>query len=165
MNSQPSDSTTKENTEDNQKADYVIYFSFLITGTLNMLLLFVLLSAAQDVLAGTTIQTSALLVAGVVPYSVIILLAPYFIKRIPYVVRFVIVFVGVVVAYFVLGLTSAIKWKVLAVVISGLTIGLSDLSIVGLTAYFIPSVLAAYSSGTGGGMLLAPVYYTGMYKT
>ena len=52
-----------------------------------------IIAAAQDIIVGSDIPTSAALSCVVGPYTLITLVCPYFVQKIPYLVRIVVVFV------------------------------------------------------------------------
>jgi len=136
--------------------------SFWVLGILNYATFLALLSGAQDILAGSVLQTSTVLMSAIVPYCIVVFFAPYFVKSIPYVLRFSVVFLIYATSFLVLGIVHGVKWKLSAMVIMSFGMGIADMSMVALTSYFTnASVLSAYSTGTGAGLVIGALYYTG----
>lgn len=105
------------------------------------------------------------LLADIIPAFVTKLIAPYFIHVVPYWVR-VIVFVALsVLGMMIVAMSPSykdggtIESKVVGIVLASLSAGGGELSFVGLTHFYGPFSLAAWSSGTGAaGLVGAGVY-------
>lgn len=135
--------------------------AFFLCSIVDYVAFIVVLSGAQDILAGTNIQTSTILLADIGPSFLMDFLFPYFSKRIPYFLR---VITGVLLcctAFLALGLIDDVRVKIMAVILSSFGVGVVSTCSVGLMSYFNPSVLSLYSTGSGLANLVAPLYYTG----
>lgn len=130
-------------------------------GLINNVLYVIILSAALD-LVGPDIPKGIVLLADVMPSFITKLIAPYFIHRIPYRVRiiiFVILSSGGMVLIALTPSDRAVGIKLLGVIIGSLSSGGGELSFLGLTHYYGPFSLAAWSSGTGGAGLIGAGLY------
>lgn len=141
--------------------DTSINVSFFIYSTMLCVVLSVFMIAAQDILEGTTIPTSTVLLADIGPLSVAPLVLPFFINKIPYTVRIVAFVVGHFTAFMILGFTENVNIKICAVSLATFSTGVGDISLLSLTSYFKPTVLSWYSTGSGVGLIIAPLYYSG----
>ncbi|KAJ5172855.1 hypothetical protein N7492_005448 [Penicillium capsulatum] len=145
-------------------ADPRVCAAFWLFGLINNVLYVILLSAALD-LVGPDLPKGIVLLADIVPAFVTKLVAPYFIHAVPYWVR-VIIFVGLSVLGMLIVATSpsyteggTIDSKIVGIVLASFSAGGGELSFVGLTHFYGPFSLAAWSSGTGAaGLVGAGVY-------
>jgi battenin len=130
-------------------------------GLVNNVLYVIILSAALD-LVGPEVPKGIVLLADVMPSFITKLIAPYFIHRIPYQVRiiiFVILSSGGMVLIALTPSDRAVSIKLVGIVIGSLSSGGGELSFLGLTHYYGPFSLAAWSSGTGGAGLIGAGLY------
>mgnify|MGYP001793129555 CR=1 FL=1 len=139
-------------------------FAFFVFGCLIYATYSVIISGAQDILAGTLIQTSLVLVANIGPYFFVTLIAPYFIQRIPYFARIVSVFVTETLGFLLLVCSTQVHWKLMGVALASVGYGIGEVSIVALTTFYHEVTVSSYSAGTGTGFVVAPLYYTGKFK-
>jgi battenin len=131
---------------------------------INNVLYVVILSAALD-LVGSGFPKGVVLLADVVPSFACKLTAPYFIHLVPYPVRIVIFVALSVLGMLIIALTpattdgGAISTKLAGIVLASLSSGGGELSFLGLTHYYGPFSLAAWSSGTGAAGLVGAGAY------
>ena len=139
-------------------------FAFYAFGALIYTVYSVIISGAQDILAGTFIPTAAVLVTNVGPYFLVTMIAPYFIHKVPYVVRIVAIYVFFTAGLFIIVYAKEVYLKLVGICTTSLGAGIGEVSFFTLTAYYEKVTVAAYSAGTGSGFILGPLYYTGMFK-
>lgn len=135
--------------------------AFYAFGALIYTVYSVIISGAQDILAGTFIPTAAVLVTNVGPYFLVTMIAPYFIHKVPYVVRIVAVYVFFTAGLFIIVYAKEVYLKLVGICTTSLGAGIGEVSFFTLTAYYEKVTVAAYSAGTGSGFILGPLYYTG----
>lgn len=153
---------TQPKTQKNEETESVcLRVAFFLCGVLIYAVFVILLTGAQDILSGTEIQTSSVLLANIAPYTLVPLVFPLFAKSVPYIVRFIFVVICILTGCLSLGLIHNVYWKLAAVCLTSLGAGVADSSVIGLTSYFKPSILSWYSTGTGTGFVIGPLYYTG----
>ena len=119
-----------------------------------------IIAAAQDILVGSDIPTSAALSCVVGPYTLITLVCPYFVQKIPYLVRIVVVFVLYVCSLFGLVYTDHVEAKLLVVCFVSFAVGVGEMSSIAMTSFYHQGVVGVFSAGTGVGFIAAPLYYT-----
>ena len=119
------------------------------------------IAAAQDILAGTLIQTSMVLIADIGPYFLVTLIAPFFMQNIPYFARITTVFLSGIVGFLMLAFAEQVHWKLIGVGITSFGYGVGEVTFLALTSFYHEMTLSAYSAGTGAGFVMAPLYYTG----
>ena len=135
--------------------------AFYAFGALIYTVYSVIISGAQDILAGTFIPTAAVLVTNVGPYFLVTMIAPYFIHKVPYVVRIVAVYAFFTAGLFIIVYAKEVYLKLVGICTTSLGAGIGEVSFFTLTAYYEKVTVAAYSAGTGSGFILGPLYYTG----
>lgn len=136
--------------------------AFFIFGTLIYATYSLVIAGAQDILAGTYIQTSMVLVADIGPYFAVTLIAPYFMQKVPYFVRIATVFLSGIGGFLMLAFSKQVHWKLIGVGIASFGYGVGEVTFLALTSFYHEITLSAYSAGTGAGFVIAPLYYTGM---
>ena len=141
-----------------QKSTLLAFFVF---GALIYAMYSLMIAGAQDILAGTYIQTSMVLVANIGPYVMVTLVAPFFMRKIPYFVRICFVFLTGAVGFTVVVCSKEVGWKLIGIGMASFGYGVGEVSFLALTSYFHSTALSAYSAGTGVGFVSAPLYYTG----
>ena len=137
--------------------------AFFVFGALIYATYSLVIAGAQDILAGTFIQTSMVLVADIGPYFAVTLIAPYFMQKIPYFVRIATVFLTGIVGFFMLAFAEQVHWKLIGVGIASFGYGVGEVTFLALTSFYHEVTVSAYSAGTGAGFIIAPLYYTGMF--
>ncbi|XP_015755877.1 PREDICTED: protein BTN1-like [Acropora digitifera] len=136
--------------------------AFYAFGALIYTVYSVIISGAQDILAGTFIPTAAVLVTNVGPYFLVTMIAPYFIHKVPYVVRIVAIYAFFTAGLFIIVYAKEVYLKLVGICTTSLGAGIGEVSFFTLTAYYEKVTVAAYSAGTGSGFILGPLYYTGL---
>ncbi|XP_031574108.1 protein BTN1-like [Actinia tenebrosa] len=151
--------TTKSDSERTQQGN--VFPAFALFGCFFTSLTSVILAGTQDTLAGTYKPSTTVLLAGVVPLLIVDVIAPYFVNRIPNLVLVFTASISVSVGLIILAYAD-VEWKIAAVALLAFGVAVGTITIVSLTSYFEPSAVSAYSSGTGVGFLLGPLYYTAL---
>lgn len=136
--------------------------AFFVFGALIYATYSLVIAGAQDILAGTFIQTSMVLVADIGPYFVVTLIAPYFMQKIPYFVRIATVFLTGIGGFLMLAFAKQVHWKLMGVGIASFGYGVGEVTFLALTSFYHEVTVSAYSAGTGAGFIIAPLYYTAM---
>ncbi|KAL9988099.1 hypothetical protein ACROYT_G002503 [Oculina patagonica] len=150
----------KQNQQERERLRTVT--AFFIFGTLIYATYSLVIAGAQDILAGTFIQTSMVLVADIGPYFVVTLIAPYFMQKIPYFARITTVFLSGIGGFLMLSFSKQVHWKLIGVGIASFGYGVGEVTFLALTSFYHEVTLSAYSAGTGAGFVIAPLYYTAM---
>ncbi|TAQ88212.1 hypothetical protein B7494_g3455 [Chlorociboria aeruginascens] len=142
-------------------AESSVLIAFWFFGLINNVLYVIIISAALD-LVGPNVPKSVVLLADVLPSFVTKLLAPYFIHKISYSFRILIICFLSSAGMLLVALTpatSAISIKMIGVTMASLSAGGGELSFLSLTHYYGHFSLAAWGSGTGGAGLAGAGLY------
>jgi len=150
----------KPNQEERERLRTVT--AFFIFGSLIYATYSLVIAGAQDILAGTFIQTSMVLVADIGPYFLVTLIAPYFMQKIPYFARIMTVFLCGIGGFLMLSFSKQVHWKLIGVGIASFGYGVGEVTFLALTSFYHEVTVSAYSAGTGAGFVIAPLYYTAM---
>ena len=103
--------------------------AFFIFGSIIYSAHSLIISAAQDILAGTFIQTSLVFIALALPLFLVSLIAPYFMQRISYSIRIATHGLALMSGILVLALAKHVHWKLLGVVIAAFGLSVGEASI------------------------------------
>ncbi|KAI1651316.1 Batten's disease protein Cln3 [Daldinia loculata] len=144
-----------------QNADTSALTAFWLFGLINNVLYVIILSAAQD-LVGSEVPKGLVLLADVLPSFLTKLIAPYFIHKVPYWLRIIVLVVTSSLGMFMIALTppdKSVGVKMAGVILASLSSGAGELSFLGLTHYYGHMSLAAWGSGTGGAGLIGAGLY------
>ncbi|KAJ5618425.1 hypothetical protein N7528_007068 [Penicillium herquei] len=145
-------------------ADPRVCIAFWLFGLINNVLYVILLSAALD-LVGPDVPKGIVLLADIIPAFTTKLIAPYFIHMVPYSIRVIVFVVLSVVGMVVVALSPSyteggmITSKIIGIVLASFSAGGGELSFMGLTHFYGPFSLAAWSSGTGAAGLVGAGAY------
>ncbi|WQF81069.1 Putative batten's disease protein Cln3 [Colletotrichum destructivum] len=142
-------------------ADTQVVVAFWFLGLINNVLYVIILSAAQD-LVGSSVPKGVVLLADVLPSFFTKLVAPYFIHRVPYALRVLVLIALSCTGMLLVALTPpgrSVAVKMVGVVIASLSSGGGELSFLGLTHYYGPASLAGWGSGTGAAGLVGAGLY------
>lgn len=154
------DSGTPVKTDTERLITVVAFFSF---GFILYSVYSLLIAAAEDILRGSDIPTSAVISCIVGPYVLITLISPYFAQNIPYLPRVIVVFILYEAGLFSLVYVTDVWAKLLSVCLVSFAFGVGEMSSIAMTSFYKPVVVGVFSAGTGVGFITAPLYYTGNF--
>ncbi|KAI1004986.1 hypothetical protein K3495_g3234 [Podosphaera aphanis] len=145
--------------------DSRVILAFWLFGLFNNVSFVIILSAALD-LVGPSVPKSLVLLADVSPSFLTKLIAPYFISHVSYSTRILVMFILSTIGMFTIALTpsvveqgGSVTIKLVGVVLSSISSGLGELSMLGLSHFYGPASLAAWGSGTGAAGLVGAGLY------
>ena len=158
---------TMENTEDKrpvvkEKARNIICFFAL--GVLSLIYDEIWVTAAEDVLSGSKIATTNVIIAIALPVLAVKISAPWFIQKCSYLYKS-----GIVVFLLVAGLIVIVSAESVLLRLFGISIiesgaSFSEITFLALTAAYEDVTVSAFVAGIGVSSLLGPLYYTGNYN-
>lgn len=122
-------SESKETRSDTTKKEHmknlVAFYAF---GALIYTVYSVIISGAQDILAGTFIPTAAVLVTNVGPYFLVTMIAPYFIHKVPYALRIVAIYALFTAGLFIIVYAKEVYLKLVGICTTSLGAGIGEVS-------------------------------------
>jgi len=138
-----------------------ITLCFCVFGTFTFFNQEMLLIASQDILSGLKLPTSTILICLVGPLTITKIIAPWFIQRIPYVVKVSFVVLGMTLGLVLIVFVENINVKLLGIAVNSMATGTSEVTFLGLTSFYPRTYISAFVAGTGMSCLVSPLYYTG----
>ena len=134
---------------------------FFLLGLLTMVIDETFLVAAQDILSGSTLATSTVILAIAVPVLLAKLIAPWFMQIFQYSVKVFTIF-----AFFLGGLltivsTYRVEWRLLGISLVEIGVALGEVTFLALTAFYEDVTINALVAGLGSASLVGPLYFTG----
>ncbi|KAJ7365803.1 battenin CLN3 protein [Desmophyllum pertusum] len=153
------DNSTPAKNDNERVITVVAFFSF---GFILYSVYSLLIAAAEDILRGSDIPTSAVISCIIGPYVLITLVSPYFAQNIPYLPRVIVVFILYEVGLFSLVYVTRVEAKLLSVCLVSFAFGVGEMSSIAMTSFYNQVVVGVFSAGTGVGFITAPLYYTAM---
>jgi len=129
-------------------------------GLVNNVVYVIYLSAADDLLRGQPdIRKSSVLLANIIPCLVVKLIAPHFVRVVPY---GYLVFACILLSLMSLSTVALFESIVVAffgIVLASASSGLGETAFLALTSYYHPQTVIAWSSGTGAAGIVGAFYY------
>lgn len=122
----------------------------------------VAISGSQDILGGTFIPTTTILASHVTTMVIVTSILPWYMQKIPYLWRTLIIFAAMASGTVLIILVDNVYVKIIGVSLNALAHGLGEISFLALSAFYGKFSLTSFAAGSGAGILLGPIYYTGM---
>ena len=123
--------------------------------------LFVITSAAQDILEATVIPTSLVLLAATGPAALLSVVYPYFLQRIPLSAASCMVFVLSVTGMLITSLLQEPRFKLIGVCLVSFGCGGIESVFLSLSAFYGSTTVTSFTFGLGIANLVGPLSYTG----
>eukprot|EP01119_Soliformovum_irregulare_P015001 TRINITY_DN4173_c0_g1_i1.p1 TRINITY_DN4173_c0_g1~~TRINITY_DN4173_c0_g1_i1.p1 ORF type:complete len:416 (+),score=75.44 TRINITY_DN4173_c0_g1_i1:38-1285(+) len=131
---------------------------FFLCGMMNNFAYSVMLSAASDMMKGL-LPASVVLLADILPCLIVQATAPWYMNRIPYAIRIILIVSLAIGGFLIPALFSSIGLKLLGVVFASISSGLGEITFLAYSAKFHKNTVSAFSSGTGAAGVLGAVSY------
>lgn len=120
----PNEKTSQDSVQPQEKpANIAAFFTY---GFVTQLIAAIFVSSAQDVLSGTSLPSTLLLLAQELPYLISCAILPNFVERVPQLAVNVTVFVLFTVGLMLMSLADKIELKLMGVSINGLGLSIGD---------------------------------------
>ena len=123
----------------------------------------VVISGSQDILAGTYIPTTTILSSHVATMVIVTSFLPWCMQKIPYFWRTLFVFAAMACGTLVLITMKSVYVKIIGVSLNALAHGLGEISFLALSAFYGKFSVTSFAAGSGAGILIGPIYYTGKH--
>lgn len=133
---------------------------FFVFGILSLIYDEISLIAAEDILSGSTIATTTVILSIAIPVLAIKLAAPWFFQRVSYLKKIVLV-----VVLFLGGLTTLVCSQRISGRLAGVSfvetgVATSEITFLSLTAFYEHITVSAFVAGVGVASFIGPLYYT-----
>ena len=137
---------------------------FIIFGTMTFSNQEMLYTAAEDILSGHKIPTAVVLVTFVAPLMVVKIFAPWYIHRLPYWARLLMISLLMIIGIVIVSYAADIRVKIIGIVMNAVATGASELVLLSLASFYPQICISAFVAGTGLSSLISPLYYTGKFS-
>jgi len=138
---------------------------FTLLGLMVFTMLYLTMTAAQDILKGTSIPTTTVLLCISFPFFSATFLAPYLVPLVAVTIRIPLVTFFCTSGILLIALPPEYQLKLVGVCFISLGCGIAETSFLSLTAFYDKIAIKMYCGGTGMGYFFGPLYYTGMDVT
>lgn len=127
---------------------------------MNNVIYVIFLSAAGDLLQNEpSVGKSSVLLADIVPCIFVKLIAPHFIRVIPYWFLVMTCVLCALLSLSTVALFDALWLRMVGIVLASAGSGLGETCFLALTTHYHPQVVVAWSSGTGAAGIIGALYY------
>lgn len=149
-----------KNSPPKEKAKNTICFFFL--GVLLFIFDEMCLTAAEDIISGSRIATTSVIIAIALPVLAVKTFVPWFLQMCSYLCKTCIVVCLLLTGLVVVVWVEDVQWRLfgVSVVESGTSVG--EITFLALTASYQDTTVSAFVAGIGAASLLGPLYYTGL---
>ncbi|CAF0793936.1 unnamed protein product [Adineta steineri] len=158
---------------------WIEFIGFWLLGLCNNFGYVIMLSAAHDILKeeeGTNstqpvpknttnefdcnpVSTGAILLADVIPALIIKVTAPFYMQRIPYNIRFILMVLFSAGSLIIVGTARIVALSLVGVACASISSGFGEITILQLSSFYSKDTVSAWSSGTGGAGLFGSLSY------
>ena len=149
---------SKMDEEPNGLKNILAFYVFGILTFFNQEMIF---TASEDLLSGKVLPTSIVLAAFVTPILLTKLIVPWFVEKIPYVVKTLIISFLMCSGVLLIVFVENTNIKLLGISMNAVATGGSEIVFLALTSCYSQVCISAFVAGTGMACLLSPLYYTG----
>jgi battenin len=132
--------------------------SFFVFGLVNNFAYVVFLSAAGDLLP-QNLSASVVLLAEMIPIIATQGIAPFFIERVPFWFRVLVIALSSVGGFLIVAFFDTLEVKLAGVALGSISSGFGEITFMALSSFFLPSTVSLYSSGTGGAGVFGSLIY------
>ncbi|GMR52594.1 hypothetical protein PMAYCL1PPCAC_22789, partial [Pristionchus mayeri] len=109
-----------------------------------------------------TISTGAILLADIIPSLCIKATFPFFMQRIPFGFRMLVVILFQTGSYLMVAFSVNMPMSIAGVVFASVCSGLGEITLLSLTSYYPKTMISAWSSGTGGAGVVGSFAYAAL---
>lgn len=143
---------------DGQPRTVIIFFFF---GLLAMIYDEIALISAQDVLAGSDIATTTVVISIATSVLAMKLTVPWVMQSVPYLFKITIIISLLLSGLLTLVCSREIQFRLLGISIMEAGVSTSEITLMSMTAFYDPITASALVAGIGMSSLVGPFYYTG----
>ncbi|PFX21404.1 battenin-like [Stylophora pistillata] len=120
------------------------------------------LAAAEDVLSGSNIPTTIVIIAIAVPVLGVKITAPWFLQRCSYLVKACLVVLLLLAGLIVVVMAYNVHLRLFGISVIESGVSFSEITFLAMTACYHEITVSAFVAGIGVASLLGPFYYTGL---
>ena len=137
---------------------------FFLFGILSLIYDEICLIAAEDILAGSKIATTTVILSIAIPVLSVKVIAPWFFQRVSYMKKIVLVVVFLIGGLGTLVYSPHIPGRLAGVGVVESGVATSEITFLSLTAFYEHITVSAFVAGVGVASFVGPLYYTSKYR-
>ena len=142
-----SDSIGGKSSEENRENPKT-KLAFFLFGFVFYTVYSLILSASQDILLSTLLPTTVVLLAAVLPSTAVPIVCPFFIMKLKFAVKMVVVFASYTSGVLLVPLAVDVGWKLVGVCLTSVDMGVGEMTMLSMSANYHRVTVAVYESGT-----------------
>ena len=135
--------------------------AFFTYGVVKFAMEMFLMTATEDILSGTSVPTTALLLTIYLPHAMCAAILPYFAGRISQLAASASIFSLFTIGLLLVALPAQLELRLTGAACIGVGAGISDTIVIGFTARYSDITVHAYVGGSGLSGIVANIFYTG----
>ena len=140
-------------------------FTFGVFGFILQIFFSIGISASQDILEETLVPTPVVLISASLPFFFITSILPYFVLKLAQEVLLVPIALLSIIGVLLYALVEHVVLRVTGVIIVSTGVAIGEVTFVAMTALYTDAAMSSYSTGTGIGFVIGPLYYAGKQIT
>ena len=137
---------------------------FFLFGILSLIYDEICLIAAEDILAGSKIATTTVILSIAIPVLSVKVIAPWFFQRVSYMNKIALVVVFLIGGLGTLVYSPHIPGRLAGVGVVESGVATSEITFLSLTAFYEHITVSAFVAGVGVASFVGPLYYTSKYR-
>ena len=137
--------------------------AFFIYGAVSTGIDFLVLTATEDILSGSSVPSTTIVLATNLPCAICVLTLPYFAGRISQLAASASIFSLFTTGLLLVALPAQLELRLTGAACIGVGTAMSDTIFLGFTARYADTTVHAYVSGAGLAGIIANVFYTGKF--
>ena len=153
------DKTTEEEYSQPSRIKIVVCFS--IFGLISMVIKQMILTATQDILTGSHIASSTVILAASLPEILVKVSCPWFCQNCSYQLRTATVVLLDIGGLLIIIIASDVHWRLVGVAVVCSADAFGEITFLALTPFYGDIAASAVAAGLGMSSLLGPYFYTG----
>ena len=150
--------TVQEYSQPNRIKAVVCFFIF---GLLSMVTKQMILTATQDILTGSHIASSTVILAASLAVILVKVSCPWFCQNCSYLIRTATVVLLSMGGLLIIIIASDVHWRLVGVAVACSAGALGEITFLALTPFYGGIAASAVAAGIGMSSLLGPYFYTG----
>ncbi|KAK3699096.1 hypothetical protein QZH41_008893 [Actinostola sp. cb2023] len=119
----------------------------------------VIMAGSQDLLGGTKIPTTAVLVSHMGPMMLVMYTFPWFMQKISYFIRVLAIFTFMASGFIVIAFVQNPYAKLVGVALNAVAHSMGEATFLALGAFYGELSVTSFAAGSGVGILVGPLYY------
>lgn len=123
----------------------------------------VIMASTQDLLGGTNIPTTAVLLSHVGSMCLVMCIVPWFMQKLSYFIRVIAIFTFMAAGFLIIAFVENAYARLVGVAFNAVAHSFGEATFLALGAFYGEISVTSFSAGSGVGILVGPLYYLGKF--